>query len=491
MELEQELESRFEELGIKSEHRESVLDYLAVLKRRDVESYNHCLRVAVLGTRIARHMHLDEKVLLFSGVLHDIGKSLLEPELLRKTEGFNERDMREMKKHPLYSYYLLRGIHEFSAEVILRHHEWQENSYPKKLPSSRINFSKNSKLMIDFYARILSLADFYDAITSRVNDKFGEKRKLSEEEAKAIMLMKNSDQRLLIEDLYLAGIFGNYQEKIDETQDYLYDSIWKDWNGRRTAQETRRYVVLACALEPLSEKIGCTTREKDCNKHLKLEYFIASAVNIGDAFQELAETVERKARKQRQPLIYNFAYKAQLECAKNRGGGRINQGIIEMLVPIVTSQMMYDKKYELSVPEVLEKAKEVLKETSEEDVQELVKMKKLAAGLSSKHDRIIPEYQTRNVYDYYLKDFEESKKLGKQTSIKHNEEFVSGFNTIERMYNSIMKSEKVSLAAKVEEAYDAERIGNHKDTGVGLTADCAALAIYLVLSHHPRDRVII
>ncbi|PIZ05396.1 MAG: hypothetical protein COY57_07540, partial [Flavobacteriales bacterium CG_4_10_14_0_8_um_filter_32_5] len=87
-------------MEISGEHEESVKNYLNVLKAKDEATYEHSIRVGLLASRIGRHMHLDEKALFFAGTLHDIGKTLIDPETLQKTEGFDDKDMAEMKKHP-------------------------------------------------------------------------------------------------------------------------------------------------------------------------------------------------------------------------------------------------------------------------------------------------------------------------------------------------------------------------------------------------------
>jgi len=211
MSLENLLENEFVELGINQENQQSIKNYLGVLKAKDQATYEHSVRVGLLCSKIAKHMHLDPIALFYSGVLHDIGKSLIPPETLKKTEGFNEQDMNLMKEHAEYSYKLLRGVHEFTAEIVVRHHRYQESGYPVVLPESGVNFSSNTKINIDFLARILALADFYDAITSRVNDWnvkiCGEMRKLNSEESKKVMLDKNPDARYLIEDFYKNKIF--------------------------------------------------------------------------------------------------------------------------------------------------------------------------------------------------------------------------------------------------------------------------------------------
>lgn len=483
--LEEQLSAAFVELIISQNNQDAINSYLTLLRLKDTDTYEHSIRVGLLGTKVATHMHLEPKALFFAGLMHDIGKVMVDEHLLRKNGAFSKKDRQAMKNHVKYGYELLKDVYPFSAEIALRHHRHQEKGYPKRLPKPCINFSYNTRMMIEFFARILSLVDFYDALTTRADNEAG--KKLNYDEAKAIMLMKNLDQKHLIEDLYNNQIFGEDAEKpATPTQDLLYESIWKDWDGRRNPRETRRYVTLACALEPLPEKAGCTTRQSDVSRHLKLEYFITGAVNIGDAFEDLATRVLDEGK---QPeLIYDTAYKAQLECSKNRSGGRINQGMLEMLIPIVTSQLLYDPDYKASVSDVLEKAKQVMQNTSQKDVQELIKMKRLAYDLSAYHDRQVMEYpEAKTVYDYYASDLKNSNS---QTSIKHNEEFVLGFPTIRRIYELIIGSERRRFNRKVEEAYAIARKEYHTRAGAGLTADCVACAIHLVLSHHPKDKII-
>jgi len=122
-------------------------------------------------------------------------------------------------------------------------------------------------------------------------------------------------------------------------------------------------------------------------------------------------------------------------------------------------------------------------------VEELIKMKRIAYDLSAYHEREVPTHPgAATVYDYYKLDLENSSS---PTGIAHNREFVSGFQTIEQMYGSIMGSKQKSFEGKVEEAYSAIRGGSHRGTGKGLTADCIACAIYLALSMHPKERIVV
>jgi response regulator RpfG family c-di-GMP phosphodiesterase len=204
LDLEKQLDDAFAYLGIEPRHQESVKVYMNLLKMKDEETYGHSGRVGLKGIKIAEHLGLDPTALFFPGILHDVGKIFIDPEILKKTGTFSEEDMVEMKNHPIYAYYLLKGIHEFSAQVALRHHEHQKNKYPEILPDTTIS----TKLDPDYYAMLVSLADFYDSINTRENDRFGG-RKLSWEEIKHIFISDKPDQRQLIEELYDNGIFGN------------------------------------------------------------------------------------------------------------------------------------------------------------------------------------------------------------------------------------------------------------------------------------------
>ena len=170
--LEQKLKEDFIRLGISLVQQSSLEIYLNLIKLKDEATYHHCLRVALYGTKVAELLHLDPKALFYAGLLHDVGKALISRELLSEAGDFSDADYEKMKKHSLYGYYLLRGVHDFSAEVILRHHRHANGGYPKRLPKPRVCYQKATKELIDYYAKILAVIDFYDAARTRKNKKF-------------------------------------------------------------------------------------------------------------------------------------------------------------------------------------------------------------------------------------------------------------------------------------------------------------------------------
>ena len=201
----------FERLQILENDRAMIWAFLEPLRLKNDSTrfhYRHSLRVGLKCAEIARFLHIDEKALFYPGLLHDLGKLLVNPETLGKKDGWTIEDSREMISHVLDGYRTLRGCLDFTAEVIIWHHWFQLNGYPDVIPPPLHEYSRGTKVNIAYYGRLLALADCYDAF-HRVNDKFGA---LTGEEIKTRMLESNPDQRHLVNELYEAGIFSTHLE---------------------------------------------------------------------------------------------------------------------------------------------------------------------------------------------------------------------------------------------------------------------------------------
>jgi response regulator RpfG family c-di-GMP phosphodiesterase len=142
-----------------------------------------------------------------------VGKSTIDPALLRKGDAFTDEDMERVRQHVLNGYFLLKSIFPFTAELVVRHHTYQENSYPN-IPESEIKFPRKSKLVISIYSRIIALADFYDALTTRQNKKFIDGSNLSESKIIDIVVKNNPDREGLIRSLSDAEIFKGFYDDI-------------------------------------------------------------------------------------------------------------------------------------------------------------------------------------------------------------------------------------------------------------------------------------
>ncbi len=207
--LEQEFFSTCIAQGIKHRDITAIKAFLAPLRNKNEVThihYLHSLRVGLLSAKIAPFLYLNPVPLLMAGALHDLGKCQVCQSTLCKSEGWTEHDAREVEQHVMDGYRLLRGRFDLSAEIILWHHRFQADGYPRVMPPLLHEYKEATKLLIVEYGRIIALADVYDAL-HRVNDKFGEKKQLSGTEIRQKMLEYNPDKVALILELYKAKVF--------------------------------------------------------------------------------------------------------------------------------------------------------------------------------------------------------------------------------------------------------------------------------------------
>lgn len=137
--------------------------WLSRIRHQDAYTAEHCLRVGILAISFGRFLDLppeELEVLGLCGMLHDIGKMRIPPEVLNKPGALTKEEMDIMKTHPQHGFDLLGSHHQLAAivrDATLSHHERMDGQgYPNALPSASISR----------YARIISIVDAYDAITS-------------------------------------------------------------------------------------------------------------------------------------------------------------------------------------------------------------------------------------------------------------------------------------------------------------------------------------
>lgn len=204
--IEAQVSQAFEDLKVDPVDKQAIENFLEPLKEKDANSYEHSLRVGLLARNIGKYLGMREKPLLFSGLLHDLGKIVIPTEILTKTESWTEEDAKVIEQHVLSGYERIKGRFDFTAEIVLLHHRFQKKQYPEIMPDHLHNYSEETKAQIMEYGRILAIADVYDAL-HRKNDKYGEGKYLTDGEIKEKMLEGNTDRTDLIEGLYTAGVF--------------------------------------------------------------------------------------------------------------------------------------------------------------------------------------------------------------------------------------------------------------------------------------------
>jgi putative nucleotidyltransferase with HDIG domain len=148
--------------SLENAYRSTLQALTAALEARDAETHGHSERVVTFSLRLGREYGLsaaEMKALEFGSLLHDIGKIGVPDAILRKPAKLTDEEWERMREHPLHGQQILRGIKflEGAARVVAQHHEkWDGTGYPLGLKAEDI----------DVCARIFSVADAFDAITS-------------------------------------------------------------------------------------------------------------------------------------------------------------------------------------------------------------------------------------------------------------------------------------------------------------------------------------
>ena len=145
---------------------EELLIGMTAIKDYDEYTYHHSVNVSILSVALGQRIGLSRKALTDLGLValfHDIGKMEVPPEILNKPTNFDDKEWKIVKKHPFWgvrAILKLKGLDPTSiktAIVAFEHHlNYDMTGYPK--------ISK--PLVLDFYSRVVSLADQYDAMTS-------------------------------------------------------------------------------------------------------------------------------------------------------------------------------------------------------------------------------------------------------------------------------------------------------------------------------------
>lgn len=132
------------------------------LARRDPSAREHSFRVGLYAAKIGEALELDSvqiRLLRLGGWVHDVGKIRIRAPLLRKGGPLDEAERGEMRGHTVWG---SRIVEEYPADpevvgMVRHHHErYDGKGYPGALAGEEI----------PLLARILAVADAYDAITS-------------------------------------------------------------------------------------------------------------------------------------------------------------------------------------------------------------------------------------------------------------------------------------------------------------------------------------
>lgn len=173
--LEQRVNELARELKINSRAWRRFMKYLEALKFHNARMYAHSLRVGIYAQGMADYEGWkDSKFPFFGGCGHDYGKCLISNRILN-SKHFTPDKYEKVKQHAYIGFEGLKDKFLFTAFIAGLHHRYQlggESNYGIDLKKdSPIPLSEETVSSIHQTAELVALADFFDALTTRKNDK--------------------------------------------------------------------------------------------------------------------------------------------------------------------------------------------------------------------------------------------------------------------------------------------------------------------------------
>lgn len=143
--------------------RTDPLVQISDIRLHDNYTFSHSVNVAVLATLMGRQLNYTKSALAdltLGALLHDIGKIRVPASILNKPTRLTFEEEEIMRMHPEDGFRMLHKTSQFSSQImhiVLGHHEkFDSSGYPRHLSGEKIHE----------YARIVAIADVYDALTS-------------------------------------------------------------------------------------------------------------------------------------------------------------------------------------------------------------------------------------------------------------------------------------------------------------------------------------
>ncbi len=136
---------------------------ISTLKTSDEYTFKHSVDVATISMIVAKQMGMTDTEIHeigVAGLLHDLGKTKIPLEILNKPARLDDDEFAVMRQHPVFSYRMIKDNPDLSDEIklaVLQHHEKiNGKGYPMAVSGAKISP----------YAKVLSVADIYDALVT-------------------------------------------------------------------------------------------------------------------------------------------------------------------------------------------------------------------------------------------------------------------------------------------------------------------------------------
>lgn len=138
----------------------NLFPFLSHAEQMDDHTYGHSVNVSLICSAICQWLKLEEEIsrdIVVAGLLHDIGKTRLNPDILYKSQ-LTHKELEEMEGHTTLGFRILEeaSAPEAARQAALLHHEREDGSgYPKGIKGDQIPLA----------AKIVAVADVYDTMT--------------------------------------------------------------------------------------------------------------------------------------------------------------------------------------------------------------------------------------------------------------------------------------------------------------------------------------
>lgn len=193
--------------------RDIIQKFAEISEAKSGETGQHVRRVAEYSAMLAKECGLDEDEvnhIRVASMMHDVGKLLIPREIIEKPGNLTEEEWKIMQQHTVYGNDILSNSYGevivMAREIAHQHHErWDGNGYPNGLKGSEISL----------HARIVSVADVYDALTSRR----AYKEPWDREKARAEIVSQRGKQF----SPEIVDTFDKYFDEISKIQDTYKD----------------------------------------------------------------------------------------------------------------------------------------------------------------------------------------------------------------------------------------------------------------------------
>ena len=158
-EIQTHLEARLQEKAMFEQTAEALAN---AIDAKDRYTRGHSARVAMYSRMIAEKAGFTEEEceqVYYAALLHDVGKIGIHEDIINKVGKLTDEEFNEIKMHPVYGNQILSGIKQSPYLCIgahYHHERYDGKGYPVGLAGEDI----------PVYARIISVADAYDAMTS-------------------------------------------------------------------------------------------------------------------------------------------------------------------------------------------------------------------------------------------------------------------------------------------------------------------------------------